>query len=128
MQPAEAEVAVGDERTHAEFLGGCQGLAVPVLRRLHVWRRTVRGDLVEHANRGVQVALPEMEPAGVQLDKQLIDGLRGHPSQPPGLGATDHAVAELPHLRVATGEIAPGNCEWRHHLAEALPQYVRLDP
>ena len=49
IEGAEAEVAVGHEGAHPEFLGQRERLEVVALGLLHLSRLSVRGDLAEEA-------------------------------------------------------------------------------
>ena len=65
VQLAEAEVAVGDERAHAEFGSQDHGGAVVRLGRCHVGRVGERGDLAK------QVERPGLVPALLMLSREV---------------------------------------------------------
>ena len=59
VELAEAEVAVGDERAHAELGGECEGLAVVALGPLDLERIATGDDLTEQMEHpGLEASLP----------------------------------------------------------------------
>ena len=66
VELAEAEVAVGDERAHAEHIGQIEGLTIKSLRFLEVWRRAPGGNVSENPQDPCLKATGTDAPAGVE--------------------------------------------------------------
>ena len=112
VELAEAEVAVGDERAHAELAGECQRLAVVAFGVLGAaCRRDVTGEA-----EGVGLACPSPQPAG---ERQGLSGVAGGLVDPPGREVghpREQKNGRRPTVKLATAELVDRARDQRERL------------
>ena len=103
IQAAQAEVAVGQERTHAQLLSQSDGLAVVVFGWLDLWGITMRGDVAQEAQ-------------GVRLVAAFLLGVRARsrarPARSPA--SSRRPASRYPSLSAAT------RSDWSCHKLSGL--------
>src|SRR5215475_7691105 len=117
---AEAEVAVGDQRAHAELAGERQRLAVVASGILGA---ACRRDVTDEAE-GVGLACPSPQPAG---ERQCLSGVAGGLVDPPGreVGYPRAQKNERwPDVSLATVELLDGARDQRERLVGAAGEGV----